>query len=444
MATTRRSLLGMAGAGSAALALAACAGGSTSAGGGGGGKGEEGDGSIQFWSNHPGSSKDLEQKIIDAWNKDNPDNQAKLIDGGASYEELGQKFNAALAGGGLPDLIVASDVTWFNFAFTGTTTAMDDLWKEAEVDSDDFVDTLREDYEYDGKHYGMPYSRSTTLMYFNTEVMKKAGLPTDKGPETWEQFAEWAPKILDANGGKPAIVIPDGSDYLDWFFQGIIWTFGGNYSKEWTPTFTEQGSIDAATFLQEQVAAGHIGIEKDAANAFSIGNSSGLLQSTGSLGGLKESAEFDFHTTYLPGPTPGACTGGAGIAIPEGISDERKVMAMKFADFLTSTPEHHHVQPGHRVHAGAEVRDGGRRGDEVPRGEPQRHDGDPPAEREHGAAGLRPRVRQRRRSAHRCRSGPHRDRPGGRRDRHEGPAGRDAEGHRPGHHPQPVSTRPTP
>ncbi|MFC5299126.1 MAG: ABC transporter substrate-binding protein [Brachybacterium tyrofermentans] len=337
MATTRRSLLGMAGAGSAALALAACAGGSTSAGGGGGGKGEEGDGSIQFWSNHPGSSKDLEQKIIDAWNKDNPDNQAKLIDGGASYEELGQKFNAALAGGGLPDLIVASDVTWFNFVFTGTTTAMDDLWKEAEVDSDDFVDTLREDYEYDGKHYGMPYSRSTTLMYFNTEVMKKAGLPTDKGPETWEQFAEWAPKILDANGGKPAIVIPDGSDYLDWFFQGIIWTFGGNYSKEWTPTFTEQGSIDAATFLQEQVAAGHIGIEKDAANAFSIGNSSGLLQSTGSLGGLKESAEFDFHTTYLPGPTPGACTGGAGIAIPEGISDERKVMAMKFADFLTST-----------------------------------------------------------------------------------------------------------
>lgn len=103
------------------------------------------------------------------------------------------------------------------------------------------------------------------------------------------------------------------------------------------PSFTEQGSIDAATFLQEQVAAGNIAIEADANNTFAIGNASGLLQSTGSLGGLTDSAEFDFHTTYLPGPTPGACTGGAGIAIPDGISDERKVMAMKFADFLTST-----------------------------------------------------------------------------------------------------------
>lgn len=335
MAFSRRSLLGMAGAGSAAAALAACAGGSTS--GGGGGEGEEGDGTIQFWSNHPGSSKDLEQTIIDAWNEENPDNQAQLIDGGANYEELGQKFNAALAGGGLPDLIVASDVTWFNFAFTGATAALDDLWTEAEVDSDDFVDTLREDYAYDGKHYGMPYSRSTTLMYFNTEVLEKDGLPVDRGPETWEEFAEWAPKIKEAGGGKPALTIPDGSNYLDWYFQGMIWTFGGNYSQEWTPSFTEQGSIDAATFLQEQVAAGNIAIEADANNTFAIGNASGLLQSTGSLGGLTDSAEFDFHTTYLPGPTPGACTGGAGIAIPDGISDERKVMAMKFADFLTST-----------------------------------------------------------------------------------------------------------
>jgi len=337
MALTRRSLIGMAGAGSAALALGACAGGSTSAGGGGNGGGEEGDGTIQFWSNHPGSSKDLEQQIIDAWNEENPDTPAKLIDGGASYEELGQKFNAALAGGGLPDLIVASDVTWFNFAFTGTTTALDDLWTEAGIDSDDFVDTLREDYAYDGKHYGMPYSRSTTLMYFNSEVMEKAGLPTDRGPETWEEFAEWAPKMLEANDGKPALTVPDGSNYLDWYFQGMIWTFGGAYSDEWTPTFTEQGSIDAATFLQEQVAAGHIAIEKDANNTFALGNASALLQSTGSLGGLTETAEFDFRTTYLPGPTPGAATGGAGVAIPAGISDERKLMAVKFADFLTNT-----------------------------------------------------------------------------------------------------------
>src|SRR5699024_11328511 len=72
------------------------------------------------------------------------------------------------------------------------------------------------------------------------------------------------------------------------------------------------------------VCSSDLQIEQDANNTFAIGNASGLLQSTGSLGGLNDSAEAPFHTTYLPGPTPGACTGGAGVAIPSGISDERR------------------------------------------------------------------------------------------------------------------------
>lgn len=331
---SRRALLG--GAGAAALALgglSAC--GNTSGSGSGGGQASTGP--IQFWSNHPGSSKAVEEKIIAAWNSANPDNQVQLIDGGSNYEELAQKFNAALSGGQLPDVIVASDVTWFNFALNEATTPLDDIWKEAGVKPETYVDTLREDYTFDGKHYGMPYARSTTLMYFNTDAMTKAGLDPAKGPSTWQEFAEWAPKLKEAMGGKPALIIPDGTDYLDWYFQGMIWTFGGGYSKEWEPTFTKAESIAAGKFLQEQVKAGNIAITKDAANTFGIGNSAGLLQSTGSLGGLKKSAQVPFVTTYLPGPKPGACTGGAGLAVPNGISDERKVNAVKFIDFLTST-----------------------------------------------------------------------------------------------------------
>ncbi len=332
MQFTRRSLLSLTGTAAATAGLAACAGG-----GAGGGAKDEGDGTIQFWSNHPGGSKDTEQKIIDAWNKANPDTPAKLVSAGANYEELGQKFNAALSGGGLPDVIVASDVTWFNFAFEEATTALDDLWKEAGVKPETYVDTLREDYTYNDKHYGMPYSRSTCLMYFNLDLLKKAGLPEDRGPETWQEFAEWAPKLVKASGGKPALVVPNGSDYLDWYFQGMIWTFGGSYSKEWKQNFTADESIEAGEFLKEQVKKGHIAIAQDASNAFGIGDGAGLLQSTGSLTGLTETAKFPFITTYLPGPRPGCATGGAGLAVPAGISDERKVNAVKFIDFLTNT-----------------------------------------------------------------------------------------------------------
>lgn len=332
MDITRRSVFTLTGIGLATAALSACAGSGSPAAGS-----QEGNGTLQFWSNHPGSSKEVEQKLIDAWNKVNPDTPAQLIDGGKNYEELGQKFNAALAGGDLPDVIVASDVTWFNFAFTGATTPLDDLWSAQGIDTSTYVTTLIEDYSYDGKHYGVPYSRSTPLMYWYTADLQAAGLPTDRGPETWQEFAEtWAPKLKEATG-KPALAVADGTSYLDWYFQGAIWTFGGAYSDGWDLKFTDPKTIEAANFLQKMVKENHIKVVKDSANEFGIGNTSGLLESTGSLAGLKESAKGEFITTYLPGPKPGTTTGGAGLAIPAGISDERKKIAVKFIDFMTNT-----------------------------------------------------------------------------------------------------------
>lgn len=331
MSLNRRTFLSIAGASATAASLAACAGGGAGAGGG-----QESDGPLQFWSNHPGGSKDVEDAMIKAWNDANPDTPAELVSAGSNYEELAQKFNAALSGGDLPDVIIASDVTWFNFALNEQTEPLDDLWKDAGVDSDDLVESLREDYNLNDKHYGMPYCRSTCLMYFNLDHLEKAGLPTDRGPETWDEFTEWAPKLIEVNGGKPALAMPTGTDYLDWYFQGMVWAFGGAMSEDWTATFTKPETIEAGQFLQDQVKAGNIGIVKDASNVFGLGNASGLMQSTGSLGGLTDSAKFDFITTYLPGPGPSCPTGGAGLAMPSGISDERKQVAVKFMDFLTN------------------------------------------------------------------------------------------------------------
>ena len=123
-----------------AVSLTACADGSTSDGGstGGGNGGDEN--KIVFWSNHPGNSRDLELELIEAFEKENPDLSVELVDGGASYEELAQKFNAALAGSDLPDVIVASDVTWFNFALNDATTPLNDLWESEDINYESYVD----------------------------------------------------------------------------------------------------------------------------------------------------------------------------------------------------------------------------------------------------------------------------------------------------------------
>lgn len=328
---SRRSLFGLGGA-AGALALSACA-------GTGGGSEQSGDATkLQFWSNHPGSSKEVEQQLIDAFEKQSDGVTVTLVDGGKNYEEVQQKFNAALSGGTLPDIVVLSDVTWFNFALNEQLAPLEDLFDKAGVDPSGYVEPLYNDYTFKDKHYALPYSRSTPLFYYNKDLWAKAGLP-DQGPESWEQLTEWAQTLKDKAGAQLSFVTGDGVGYLDWIAQGLLWSMGGGYSDGYTPTFTDDNSIKAAQLLQDFKATGLYDVSSDPAPVFSSGQSAAMIESTGSLKGVLDAAagKFEVGTAFLPGPKGESCpTGGAGLAIPAGISDERTVNALKAIGFLTN------------------------------------------------------------------------------------------------------------
>ena len=99
--------------------LTACAGtgggGSTeddgATGAAGGGSDEEVT-SLTFWSNHPGGSKETEEELIATYEEETGVS-ITLVTAGANYEEVANRFNAAQAGSDVPDVVVASDVTWF-------------------------------------------------------------------------------------------------------------------------------------------------------------------------------------------------------------------------------------------------------------------------------------------------------------------------------------------
>jgi sn-glycerol 3-phosphate transport system substrate-binding protein len=329
----RRHFLGLAGAAVSAVTLGACAG----TGGSGGDAAEGEPGTINFWSNHPGLSKDIEIKLGNDFAAANSGTKVNVIDAGANYEEVAQKFNAALSGGELPDVLVISDVTWFNLALNEAITPLDSMFSAAGVQTEDYVDSLFADYKFKDQHFALPYARSTPLFYYNKSIWKAAGLP-DRGPSTWQEFAEWGTK-LESQGSKGALAISDGTDYLDWYFQGMIWSFGGSYSQEWKPTFTEPKSIEAGKFLQKLFTDKHMRVATEPSSDFAAGIASSFVDSTGALGGLTKTAKFEFGTAFLPGPKGvlSCPTGGGGLAIPAGISDERKELALKFINFITST-----------------------------------------------------------------------------------------------------------
>ncbi|MBD8505743.1 ABC transporter substrate-binding protein [Hoyosella sp. G463] len=327
----RRAFLGYTGIAAAGLALTACA-------GGGSGTSSGDPSTIQFWSNHPGTSRDTELELIRRFEAANPGLTVQLVSSGRNYEEVAQKFNASLAGGDLPDVVVLSDVWWFNYALNNTIEPLDGLFDDLGVDTGSYVEALLADYAFNGNRWAVPYARSTPLFYYNRDAWQEAGLP-DRGPRTWDEMAEWAPELVGANGDRPAHSWANGAEYLAWYYQGVNWTFDGRYSDDWTVTIADEQAIEAAEWFRGTIHDGRwANITPDNANDFGAGLCASTLASTGSLAQIQAAASFEVGTAFLP-RTEGrdSCpTGGAGLAIPAGIPDERKRNAMRFIEFITN------------------------------------------------------------------------------------------------------------
>ena len=328
-ALSRRSFLSLTGA----AVTAGCAG------MGGGVSVKSGSGPIAFWSNHPGQSTAVEKELIGRFQNQFPGLSVKLIDAGKDYDEVAQKFNAALIGTDVPDVVVLDDIWWFHFALSGVITPLDDLFGQAGVDTMDYVDSLLADYQFDGRHYALPYSRSTPLFYYNKPAWEAAGLP-DRGPTSWHEFGEWGPQLQRVVGDRRSAHGWANAQSISWTFEGPNWAFGGAYSDQWTLTFTDPATIAAGNFLRDSVhTKGYAAISNDTANEFATGILASTVASTGALVGITNAARFDFGVAPLPtgpGGTPGCPTGGAGLAIPAKLSDERKLNALKFIAFVTS------------------------------------------------------------------------------------------------------------
>ncbi len=139
--------------------------------------------------------------------------------------------------------------------------------------------------------------------------------------------------------GKLAHGWGNAKDYLGWTYEGPIWTFGGSYSDQWNLQLENEKTIAAGQFLSSMIHdKKYAAVSTDIANEFGTGILASTIASTGDLSGIKKTANFDFGTAFLPAVdgTPGCPTGGAGLAIPSKISDQRKKNALKFIDFITN------------------------------------------------------------------------------------------------------------
>lgn len=297
---------------------------------------------VTYWGSFSGGLGETEQALVEAFNQSQQDVKVNYQFQG-TYEETAQKLTAALQAKNTPDLTLLSDVWWFKFYLAKAIAPLDDLAAGAGVDFADYQPVLLDEGLRDGKHYWMPFARSTPLFYYNKDVWAEAGLP-DRGPETWAELIEWAPKLTTKDGDaitRAAFAHPGAASYIAWLFQGVIWQHGGAYSTpDFKITLNEPNSIRAAEFYRQSVNGPNAWAitSQDLNKDFLGGITASMMASTGGLAGYEKDATFKVGTAFLPKETNfGCCTGGAGLAVLASSPTEKQQAAMKYIAYATST-----------------------------------------------------------------------------------------------------------
>jgi multiple sugar transport system substrate-binding protein len=97
----------------------------------------------------------------------------------------------------------------------------------AEWRTANYADSMINLGKVNGKLYGLPVNASLPIMYFNTELVKKAGGDPQHMPDTWDGIIALAKKICETSPGVAGIGY-DAHDWPDdWLFRAMIHQSGG-------------------------------------------------------------------------------------------------------------------------------------------------------------------------------------------------------------------------
>lgn len=261
-----------------------------------------------------------------------------------SYTDTLTKVQTTIDGGGAPpDVAIMLSTDLYSLKDADYVVPLDDLVTTAgQGFIGDFYDAFLLNSKADGKVYGIPFQRSTPVLYYNKDLFKEVGLDPVQAPKNWAAMVEAAKKLNKADGSRWGIEIPsDGFPY--WVFQGMAIGNGKNFVGDAgnkvffnDPAVVEalQAWVNLGT--QEKVAPATIVVWATTPADFTSGKAGMIWHTTGSLTSILKDAKFPVGVGFLPGlKQNGAPTGGGNFYLFKKTAAEKRAAAVKFIQFMT-------------------------------------------------------------------------------------------------------------
>jgi len=289
-------------------------------------------------------------RIIDGYAQDfeklHPDIRIKPVYAG-SYDDTIAKAITAFKGGHAPPLAMLGAIQVFSLIDLDAIVPIDQLANSAEDKAwlGGFFPAFMANGNVDGHVWSVPFQRSTSVLYWNKDAFKEAGLDPEKPPASWTEQTEMGRRLVTKSGStvtRWGVQIPaTGGTY--WLYQALAAETGQrlmNQAGDQT-YFDSPGAIEA---LDYWVALGKEGVQAPGVldwgttpNDFVAGRTAIMWTTTGNLTFVRNNTKFPFGVAMLPADKQrGTATGGANFHIFSTATKAERQASMLFIKWVTS------------------------------------------------------------------------------------------------------------
>ena len=287
---------------------------------------------ITFWHAMNGDLEKTLQKLTDKFMEENK-NITVTLQNQSSYPELQQKITATTASPKDLPTITQAYPDWLLNAMDENLVV--DLKpyienKTLKFDNyDDILEGFRQASTIDGKIYGMPFNKSTEVLWYNKTLLDKHNIAV---PTTYEEFAKASKEVKEK-----ANIVGGGFDSLSNYYTTYLKNEDVTFDSKLDPT--SEASKKAVNYYLDGVKDGYFriaGTDKYLSGPF--GNETIALY-VGSNAGeafVKQGVGDKFEIGAAPYPAKYVMQQGTDLFVFSSATAEQKTAAYKLLQFLTT------------------------------------------------------------------------------------------------------------
>ena len=272
------------------------------------------------------------QGLVDNFQKENP-NIKVILQNQSSYPDLQQKITATTASPkDLPTMTQAYP-DWLLNAIDENLVLDLKPYIENETlkfdNYDDIVKGFREASTLDGKIYGIPFNKSTEVLWYNKTLFDKLNL---KVPKTYEEFKDVAEDIKEK-----ANIVGGGFDSLSNYYTTYLKNEGVTFDSKLDPTSDK--SEKAVDYYLDGVKKGYFriaGTDKYLSAPFGNETIAMFVGSNASETFVKQGVNNKFEIGVAPYPAKEVMQQGTDLFVFNSATAEQKTAAYEFLKFLTT------------------------------------------------------------------------------------------------------------